>query len=219
MTLVGVIANVIMVGGAVWGFGLLAPNVFVHGALVVGFVAVDVALCWVILGQDLHGLRKACAASALATLVVAVAAGAWFSKPTEVNEQVVTAAPKPSKSTPERRGDSTGSQNVLIASGDFESLAHETKGDAQLIDVAKGSDKLVLRGFKTDPGPDLFVYAVAGNPQSDSDVTDYINLGKLKGTSGNQQYSVPKDFDSKKYRNIYIWCRAFTVGFGRAKLA
>ena len=131
----------------------------------------------------------------------------------------------PRSVTPERSDESTSQSeaaatgNLLVASGAFESLAHDTRGTARVIQLEDGSAKLTLDGFETDPGPDLFVYAVAGDPQGDDDVEDFVNLGKLKGTEGNQQYDLPQNFDTAEHQYIYIWCKAFTVGFGRAKLA
>ena len=70
--------------------------------------------------------------------------------------------------------------------GSFESRAHTTTGTARVIEQADGSRVLALVDFRTDAGPDLFVYVVpraaAGN-----DVDGGTRLGALKGNVGNQQ--------------------------------
>ena len=46
----------------------------------------------------------------------------------------------------------------------------------------------------------------------------FVELGKLKGTDGDQNYEVPNDVDLNKYRAVTIWCRRFSVNFGTAPL-
>jgi hypothetical protein len=46
----------------------------------------------------------------------------------------------------------------------------------------------------------------------------FVELGKLKGTDGDQNYEVPSDVDLVKYRAVTIWCRRFAVNFGTAPL-
>lgn len=206
----------------VWVTGMSTPNVYVHGMAVGALAAVTTALILLGARGSRRRLRSAALISTALTLVVVIGVGAFLSRPKSVDENVVTADPAPTSTTAAGSSEQPPSKtagNVLVASGAFTSLEHETKGTARVIELADGSAKLTLQGFKTDPGPDLYVYAVAGNPSNDGDVKDVINLGRLKGTDGDQQYSLPKDFDAGTYRHIYIWCKAFTVGFGRAKLA
>ena len=53
------------------------------------------------------------------------------------------------------------------------------------IDTA-GSIILLLENFKATNGPDLYVYLA-----TDSNASDFVNLGKLKGNIGNQNYDIP----------------------------
>ena len=64
-----------------------------------------------------------------------------------------------------------------------------------------------------DAGPDLRVYL-----STDTDASDFVDLGKLKGNSGNQSYEIPVGTDTAKYNQALIWCRAFTVSFTAAEL-
>jgi hypothetical protein len=46
----------------------------------------------------------------------------------------------------------------------------------------------------------------------------FVELGKLKGNEGDQNYDVPEDLDLSKYRAVTIWCRRFSVNFATAPL-
>jgi hypothetical protein len=86
------------------------------------------------------------------------------------------------------------------------------------IKLARGGRVLTLTGFETDPGPDLRVYLAAGRARDEGEVTDFIDLGGLKGNQGDQQYKLPVDADLRRYTTVVIWCRAFSALFGRATL-
>ena len=45
-----------------------------------------------------------------------------------------------------------------------------------------------------------------------------VELGKLKGNEGDQNYEIPADTDLAKYRAVTIWCRRFSVNFATAPL-
>ena len=63
-------------------------------------------------------------------------------------------------------------------------------------------------------GPDLYVYLSVGK-----DTSDIVNLGRLKGNIGNQNYEIPTGTDLSKYNTVLIWCKAFSTLFGSAKLS
>jgi hypothetical protein len=110
---------------------------------------------------------------------------------------------------------------VSLAEGQFHKGAHETEGRASLYEV-EGSRILRLTGFKTSNGPDVHVYLVAGPDAKDNDTVKkagFIDLGKIKGNQGDQNYPVPADVDLQKYRAVTIWCARFGVNFGTAPLA
>ena len=44
-----------------------------------------------------------------------------------------------------------------------------------------------------------------------------VDLGALKGNRGDQQYAIPRGVDVAR-RTVVIWCRAFSVPFGSARL-
>jgi hypothetical protein len=108
--------------------------------------------------------------------------------------------------------------NVARASGPFRSPAHTTTGTAAIVDLADGGRRLTLTDLETDNGPDLFVYLVPGSSNPDVGIDGGVNLGRLKGNIGTQQYDVPADADIAGGASVVIWCRAFTVAFGAAQL-
>jgi hypothetical protein len=90
---------------------------------------------------------------------------------------------------------------------------HNAEGVAKIIQLANGTDILRLENFKATNGPDLYVYL-----STDKTNADIVNLGRLKGNIGNQNYLIPAGTDITKYNTALIWCRAFSVIFGSAQL-
>ncbi|HLF68432.1 MAG TPA: DM13 domain-containing protein [Gaiellaceae bacterium] len=100
--------------------------------------------------------------------------------------------------------------------GTFVELAHATEGVARVVETPSGR-VLTLTGFRTDPGPDLYVYVVPGHVDGAS-VDGGRRIARLKGNVGNQQYDLPADLDLEAGGTVVVWCRAFSVGFGAARL-
>jgi hypothetical protein len=108
-----------------------------------------------------------------------------------------------------------------LAAGRFHSVAHETHGTATIQDVGGGRRVLRLTDFTTSNGPDVRVYLVAASDASDNETVTkagFVELGKLKGNEGDQNYDVPDDLDLSQYRAVTIWCRRFAVNFATAPL-
>ena len=149
----------------------------------------------------------------LVVVILAIfAAGAWYAFRPErifinqkVNEQFPTASAASNK----------------LATGQFHSGAHETKGTATVFQLADGKKTLRLTDFATSNGPDVHVYLVASGDAKDNDsVTNagFIDIGTLKGNIGDQNYDLPGGVDLAKYRAVTIWCKRFSVNFGTAPL-
>ena len=108
-----------------------------------------------------------------------------------------------------------------LASGQFHSGAHETKGTATVFQLADGKKTLRLTDFATSNGPDVHVYLVAVDDAKDNDTVTkagFIDVGSLKGNIGDQNYDLPANADLSKYRAVTIWCKRFSVNFGTAPL-
>ncbi|MBW8172210.1 DM13 domain-containing protein [Ornithinimicrobium sp. Arc0846-15] len=111
---------------------------------------------------------------------------------------------------------------IELARGDFISQAHPTSGEAIILEAADGTRYLRFEGLASDDGPDLFVWLTDQPAEADDDVYDdgeYVNLGQLKATSGNQNYEIPADVDIDSLTSVSIWCDRFNVSFGAAPLA
>ena len=108
-----------------------------------------------------------------------------------------------------------------LASGQFHSGAHETRGSATVFQLADGKRTLRLTDFATSNGPDVHVYLVASDDARDNDTVTkagFIDVGSLKGNIGDQNYDLPANADLTKYRAVTIWCKRFSVNFGTAPL-
>jgi hypothetical protein len=115
---------------------------------------------------------------------------------------------------------SSGSQ-IVLTSGSFHSVAHETKGTASIYQLAGGKRILRFTNFETSNGPDVHVYLIAANDASDSETVKkgaFLELGSLKGNIGDQNYDIPAGADLAAYRAVTIWCKRFSVNFGTAPL-
>ena len=110
---------------------------------------------------------------------------------------------------------------LVLFSGRFHSVAHETRGTATVHQLADGQRVLRLTEFLTSNGPDVRVYLVAAGDARDNETVKkagFVDLGKLKGNEGDQNYQIPADLDLSKYRAVTIWCRRFSVNFATAPL-
>ncbi len=50
-------------------------------------------------------------------------------------------------------------------------------------------------------------------------MSDFIDLGDLKGNIGDQNYEIQHDVDLEVYGTAPIWCVRFSRGFGEATLS
>ena len=91
---------------------------------------------------------------------------------------------------------------------------HNVEGVAKVLVLADGKSFLRLENLKATNGPDLYVYL-----STDKDTSDIVNLGRLKGNIGNQNYEIPEGTDTSKYNTVLIWCKAFSTLFGSANLS
>ncbi len=85
--------------------------------------------------------------------------------------------------------------------------------------------KFVLRltSFKTSNGPDVHVILVAAKDADDDanflkSSTERVELGKLKGNEGDQNYDIPSGTDLSKFQTVSIYCERFNANFGAAPL-
>ena len=108
-------------------------------------------------------------------------------------------------------GDTKALMGNFVDAGDG---FHKVSGVAKVINLANSKAFLRLENLKATNGPDLYVYLSTGK-----DASDIVNLGRLKGNIGNQNYEIPTGTDLSKYNTVLIWCKAFSTLFGSAKLS
>ena len=87
--------------------------------------------------------------------------------------------------------------------------------------MADGSYLLRLEDFNVTNGPDLrIMLSDHADPMSKSAFQDsnYVELDKLKGNIGNQNYPIPADVDALSYSSVVIYCKPFHVLFSVAPL-
>jgi hypothetical protein len=150
-------------------------------------------------------------------VIVALAATVWLGRAEFFDDVVDEDVVKAEAAAPDKG--SSAPRNVLVARGTFESLEHESSGVASLVRTRGGRHVLTLTRFSTSNGPDLRVYLAAGPVADAGDVQDFVDLGALKGNKGDQQYELEGEALRPRYRTVVIWCRAFSVGFARARLS
>jgi Electron transfer DM13 len=110
----------------------------------------------------------------------------------------------------------------IVATGTFHGAAHKTSGRATVYS-AGGEDTLRLTNFKTSNGPNVHVILIAATDAQDdesflSGKIERLDLGKLKGNEGDQNYTIPAGTDLSKFRTVSIYCEQFNANFGAAPL-
>lgn len=235
-------ALVVVVGGAF----ILAANIGTGGKVAIAAAVIWWIVAGAVIGKLVSSKRPELRNPIRISLAVAaVAAGVTafiVTRPTTVDEQVITAdstadeakpadreaalagsrsggeqAPKPSGGG-EEAPKPTG--NVALLSGTVGGESgHRGTGDATVIKRPSGARVLTLTSFDVDPGAGgLRVYLHDGKTTSD-ELGDFIDLAALKGTKGDQQYELPADLDLKRYSTVVIWCVPFTTRIAQAPLS
>ncbi|MEA5459314.1 DM13 domain-containing protein [Arcicella sp. LKC2W] len=104
-----------------------------------------------------------------------------------------------------------GKQEAL---GSFLPAVHSVSGSVKLIIDKNDAKKrfLSFENFKTDEGPDLYVYLA-----EDKSSKGFISVAKLTKT-GTFTLEIPEGAVLEKQKHVLIWCQQFSVLFGSAKL-
>ena len=112
---------------------------------------------------------------------------------------------------------------MIVAEGSFQNADsfHTGSGTARLYRLADGSHVLRFEDFKVTNGPDLrVILSPHPNPQEreDATATGYVELAKLKGNVGNQNYALTAGLDPGAFGSVVIYCKPFRVIFSTAPL-
>ena len=102
---------------------------------------------------------------------------------------------------------------VVKYNGTFISAPGESASGTALILLKNGVYSVALSNMKVGGGPDLRVYL-----SKQLQPVDFIELGKLKSTNGDQVYPVANNVDFTTYKYALIYCKQYAVLFGSAEL-
>jgi len=107
---------------------------------------------------------------------------------------------------------------VALGTGAFYGIDHSAEGTATVYEF---DGDFVLR-FEDDTdiqnGPDLWVWVLAADSYDGGDPGEFIELGKIKGNVGGQNYELPPEFDPDVHKFVLIWCKRFSVPFAASPL-
>ena len=147
----------------------------------------------------------------LLIVVVILATSYWLVSPLWIVKKVNEPLPEAKKTTQITTVNDSAHNSVLL-SGTFVNGSHNVSGVAKVLKV--NNDEIIrFENFKTVNGPDLYIYL-----STDNSAKDFINLGAIKGTEGEINYSIPQGTDLNKYNHVLVWCKTFSVLFGSATL-
>jgi hypothetical protein len=163
-----------------------------------------------VVDESLADAFPVAAASVTTTSVAPTTTSTTAAPAAAANEASTTTTTTTTSAAPEPTGP------VAIGSGGFYGIDHSASGTATVYEQ-EGSH--VLR-FEDDTdiqnGPDLFVWVLESDAYDGGDPGDFIDLGKIKGNVGGQNYELPAEFDPDVHQFVLIWCKRFSVPFAAA---
>ncbi|MFC9971670.1 DM13 domain-containing protein [Spirillospora sp. NPDC127200] len=111
-----------------------------------------------------------------------------------------------------------------LATGTFVSHEHGTRGQVRIVRLPGGERVLRIEDLDTSDGPDVRVW-LSDQPVKEGragwevfDDGEHVELGRLKGNKGDQNYTIPAGADLAKLTSVSLWCKRFHVSFGAAAL-
>ena len=141
--------------------------------------------------------------------------------PASTTTTAVTVAPEDGSSTTTTTTTMTDAPSgpTAVTGGAFYGIDHSAEGTAR---VYEQDGRFVLR-FEDDTdiqnGPDLYVWVLPTEDYEGGSPPAYIDLGKIKGNIGGQNYELPAEFDPAIHRSVLVWCLRFSTPFAAAPLA
>lgn len=137
-------------------------------------------------------------------VLVVLAVAYWLISPLFIDKKVSEELP-------------TQTQNTeTILTGSFEGFDKIHYGSGTVSIIETDGEPTIIRfeeNFNVANGPDLYV-----GLGRDGEYVKGTEIAKLKGNVGSQNYVLPSDLNLDDYNEVWIWCRAFSVGFARASL-
>lgn len=136
---------------------------------------------------------------------------------------MVMVAIEESKSAPESEQEMGEMESAsVINSGTFIEIdaLHWGEGTATIYQLPDQRQVLRFDEFSSAMGGDVYVY-LSRDPEPRTAVevgVDFLDLGRLKGNIGNQNYAIPAGIDVNRYLSVVIFCRQFNTVITTARL-
>jgi hypothetical protein len=136
-----------------------------------------------------------------------------------LNQTVNEALP----SAPAAEVGQTSTGAAALRTGEFNTIdgLHKGEGAAAIFRQSDGRYILRLDPFQVTNGPDLYVY-LSGHPAPINSAqlhqAGVVEIARLKGNIGSQNYELPANFDISQFRSVVIYCKQFNVVFSTAAL-
>ncbi|MBT3419326.1 MAG: DM13 domain-containing protein [Candidatus Magasanikbacteria bacterium] len=108
----------------------------------------------------------------------------------------------------------------VLSVGSFVDVAHHGSGEAKIINLGEGKGNVLrFENFNVSNGPDLRVlFSKNESITKSSELGEYIELGKLKGNIGSQNYILEEGLNLEEYKTVVIYCKPFRVVFNTATI-
>lgn len=139
----------------------------------------------------------------------------------EAESTMETAAELESPMDEEMTSEMDATETISLVSGSFrdEDRLHKGSGQATIYQLEDASYVLRLEDLNVTNGPDLHVLLMT-DPEGRDKSQGYLDLGKLKGNIGNQNYpiSLGAEAEISTYNAVMIYCQPFHVVFSTAPL-
>lgn len=131
---------------------------------------------------------------------------------------VAVAACTKNNATPETQLDEhiptdSSAGNTAKFAGDFNTGPYGSVTGSAKVYLQEGKYMLALENIVISNGPDLHVYL-----SKEVQPVNFIDLGKLKSTNGNQLYEIKNEPDFASYKYALIHCQQYNHLFGSAEL-
>ena len=105
------------------------------------------------------------------------------------------------------------SKGAIKYSGMFSSAPGESVSGNALVLFQNGVYSIALENMNVGNGPDLHLYL-----SKELKPLNFIDVSKLKSTSGNQVYALTSIPNFTQYKYVLVFCQQYNVLFGSAVL-
>ncbi|NJN44075.1 MAG: DM13 domain-containing protein [Anaerolineae bacterium] len=130
----------------------------------------------------------------------------------EATQAMETAMTEPDSMLEDPMPEEDMSTMEILFQGSFYDIAHHGMGTATVYELADGSRILRFEGFEVLNGPDLHVYLAPQDPVLDTvgvTLEGSLDLGKLKGNIGDQNYEIPAGLDLSQFGDQLFYVPIF----------